>query len=144
MEVAGLVLGIVPVAIEILQDYQTAYDLASRCANRYHHVESLIRALRGHEYVLEETTQWILTTAGIYKPRFHDPRDVALLLQTGKALPRLNYVLGEKGSGVFQDALLEAREALLTIVQNVKGFIPEDQVSDFPTFVTFAIFPIDG
>jgi len=80
MEVAGLVLGVVPLAITALQCYKTGGELTDLIRNRRRHIEKLIRALHGHVAVLTLSLIWLLKEVNIYEAD-HTEEDIPHLVQ---------------------------------------------------------------
>ncbi|MCJ1238026.1 hypothetical protein MMC14_006014 [Varicellaria rhodocarpa] len=128
MEVAGLVLGVVPLVIEVLKCYHLGKELADLFVYRKRHIDLLICALQGHEAVLQIILVWSLKTIDIYEP--HNIRnDIPYLLQKPETIEGVRDFLGEEGSAAFQNAILYSHDAIQTIARNILGLLPEgDQV----------------
>ena len=127
MEVAGLVLGALPIAISALKCYKTGRQLPDIVRNRKRHVETLIRALQGHDAALELYLVWLLKAVHVYE-RDHTPRDIPHLVQDSECPRKIESFLGLKGSLAFQNALLEGQEAVQRIARGIVGFLPEGKV----------------
>lgn len=127
MEVAGLVLGAVPLAITALQCYKTGKKLTDRVRNRKKHIDKLIRALQGHDAVLELYLVWLLKAAGSYEAH-HTPSDIPELIKEAEVVERIEETLGEKGSAAFLHAVCECQEAVQSIARSIEGFLPQTQV----------------
>ena len=59
MEVAGIVLGAIPIVITALQCYKDTIKLGGRLFKRKKHVEKLIRALTEQKGALEQNLEWL-------------------------------------------------------------------------------------
>ena len=140
MEVAGVVLGAVPVVITALQYYKDTKKLGGRLLNRKKHVEKLIRALREHHGELQSNLDWLL------KAIDEEPaEDTCNLLQEPDVRSRMIEYLGTGGSESFTLALEKAHHAVGSIARNIRGFLVECPVrlSYFSTFDT-PFFPSMG
>jgi hypothetical protein len=127
MEVAGLLLGAVPLAISALRCYKTGKTLTDRVRKRKKHVEKLIRALQGHDAVLELYLVWLLKAVESYEA-YHTPRDIPSLMQDAETTERIRDFLGEKGATAFQHAAFECQEAVQKIAKSIDGFLPNNKV----------------
>ena len=128
MEAAGLVLGAVPIAIAVLQCYRTGRTLTDRVRNRKRHVDRLIRALQGHDAVLELYLIWLLKAADAYDVH-HTPKDIPSLLTTSEVVDRAKELLGEKGFAAFQNAVSDCQDTIQTVATSIEGFMPKVVVS---------------
>lgn len=57
MEVVGLVLGAIPLAIKALQEYRSFF---ASCKNAQRNLDSIIRRLRGQQLILDNTCRILL------------------------------------------------------------------------------------
>ena len=128
MEVAGLVLGAVPLAIVALRCYKSGKDFTSLVLNRKRHIESLARALQGYDAILELSLMRLLKAVEIYEAH-HTRSDIPHLIQDAETIERMEEFLGVKGSEAFQNAVYQAQEVIQSIALGIKGFLPVDQVS---------------
>ena len=129
MEVAGVVLGAVPIVITALQYYKDTKKLGGRFLNRKKHVEKLIRALREHHGELQSNLDWLL------KAIDEEPdQDINLLLKQPDIRLRMIEYLSSGGSESFTLALEKAQHAVESIARNIRGFLVESPVRSCSTF----------
>ena len=123
MELAGVVLGAVPVVITTLQYYKDTKKLGGRFLNRKKHVEKLIRALREHHGELLSNLDWLLKAIDE-----ESDQDISNLLQQPDVRSRMVDYLGTGGSESFTLALENAQHAVESIARNIRGFLVESPV----------------
>lgn len=139
MEIAGLVLGAVPLVITALRCYKSGKDFTSLVLNRKRHIESLVRALQGYDAILELNLIWLLKAVATFEAH-HTRSDIPYLIQNAETIERMEEFLGMKGSEAFQNAVLQAQEVIESVALAIKGFLPEDQVSlPLDTFISGTI-----
>lgn len=126
MEVVGLVLGGIPLAIAALKCYKTGKRLTDLVRNRKRHIEALIRALEGYNGYLELLVDWLLRSVNIYVDvRDHD---ISYLLQNPETVKKMREFLGPRPSSAFQNAIYDGQQAVIKIVINIGDFLPGNQV----------------
>ena len=125
MEVAGLVFGALPLAITALQCFKTGRSLKDAVRNRERHVQRLVRALQGQRAILELYLVWLLKAVRAYDELYHTPHHIPFLLQDGETVSRIDSFLGRQASDAFQDAVIEAYEAVLQVMRGVEGLLPD-------------------
>jgi hypothetical protein len=130
MEVAGVVLGAIPIAIAALECYVASDSLFSNVFSRQTHVRSLARSLRGYRMEYRTSLELLLRRIGVYDPTEHTHEDISALLQDPLTSTRLKDYLGDEKFDVYQDAIMEAQEAIYKVVKNIKGLVPKEAKSE--------------
>jgi hypothetical protein len=125
MEIAGLVLGVVPLVITALQTYTDNKKFVGRLLNRKKHVDKLMRALREQHGVLETNLQSLLVA--IDEP-CQDMDNITAFLQRSEIRSKVIEYLGDPGFLSFSLALERAQATIVKIAQSIKGFLSEPQV----------------
>lgn len=126
MEVAGLVLGAIPLVISALQTYKDAKKLGGRFLNRKKHVEKLIRALQEQHGALETILDWLFKA--IDEP--YDESRVESYFEDADIRSKMIDYLGPGGSKSFDLALKRAQQAVEQITRSIKEFLPDTQPMD--------------
>ena len=124
MEVAGVVLGAIPIVIAALQCYKDTIKLGGRLFKRKKHVEKLIRALTEQKGALEQNLEWL--SKAIDEPC---DRIEELDLEDEHVREAMMEYLGSSGSRSFAMALTNAQTTVSSIIRNIKGLLPDEIVS---------------
>ena len=124
MEVAGIVLGAIPIVIAALQCYKDTIKLGGRLFKRKKHVEKLIRALTEQKGALEQNLEWL--SKSIDEPC---DRTEKLDLEDEDIQEAMMEYLGSNGSTSFALALTNAQKTVSNIIRNIKGLLPDKTVS---------------
>ena len=124
MEVAGVVLGAIPIVIAALQCYKDTIKLGGRLFKRKKHVEKLIRALTEQKGALEQNLEWL--SKAIDEPC---DRTENLDLEDEDIWEAMMGYLGSSGSTSFALALTNAQKTISNIIRNIKGLLPDKTVS---------------
>ncbi|KAL8832344.1 MAG: hypothetical protein Q9170_004914 [Blastenia crenularia] len=126
IEVAGLVLGAIPIIIWGLENYKTTREIWRRSHSKALLVDRLINALQEQRILIELDLQILLRAAdyeddeiaGLETSSFHD-----LLLDQGLAEPLIRY-LG-RIYNPYRGALERCERILIDIVQSIGGLTPQ-------------------
>ena len=124
MEVAGVVLGAIPIVIAALQCYKDTIKLGGRLFKRKKHVEKLIRALTEQKGALEQNLEWL--SKAIDEPC---DRVEELDLENEHVRDAMMGYLGSSGLTSFALALTSAQTTVSNIIRNIKGLLPDKTVS---------------
>lgn len=138
MEVAGLVLGAIPLAITALKCYKTGRRLIDLMRNRKRHIEALIRALESYENYLKLILEWLLKSAKVYdEMNFQTQSHAAMLvLRDPIIVEKMKECLGPNYLPAFQDAIENGQQVVEKIVMNINDLLPGSQVSIAPPKLT--------
>ena len=121
MEVAGLIISVLPLAITTLECYKKTQKWASRLMKRNMLVRSLIRKLKGYQFVLNTSIDCLLLSSGAFQ-EFSFERNK--LLEKPEVIKKLRDYLGEATADAVSGAMLEFNEALKMILKRIEGFLP--------------------
>lgn len=130
-EIAGLILGVVPLAIAALEQYKTAHEMLRYFSHKSVYIDRLIQALEEQRFCLESEFDIVLRAAGF------EPQDLGTVsgeyLQTfflrRDVAEELNRYLG-RGYDPYRKALVRCENSLGEIVRNIGGLVPGSPVSD--------------
>ena len=129
MEVAGLVVGVIPLAVAALQCYEETQSFASKIRRKSALVRSLGRALGGYDAVLTVNIDWLLRSVGCYCDD-HEAPDWTALLEQPDLAAKARRLLGDAVAKAFHEAILESCDAIETILKKIEGFLaagPKDK-----------------
>ncbi len=131
IEVAGLILGAVPVIIAALEHYKTLHKKTWLFKNKSSRIDQLIIALGNQKFFLEGELELALLEAGFdgYDVASMDTSDLQRFLNRTDVSRELSRSLGRR-YGPFKDTVVRCGRSLTTIVHDIKGLIPGSQVSD--------------
>lgn len=130
-EIAGLILGVVPLTIAALKQYQTAHEMIRLFKFKSPYIDRLIEALEEQEYYFETEFEMILRAAGCR------PQDVStisveylkqILLENDTAEKLRKYL--DRGYDPYNKALIRCGTSLGEIVRSIGGLVPGSPVSD--------------
>lgn len=121
MEVAGLVIGVLPLAITALSCYKTGLKMSDNVRKRKMHIQSLVRALKGYETILKLNVEWLLKSTNAFDD--HNDQGLETLLQDVDVLEGIEEFLGKSGTESLGEILAEVREILEHIAEGVEGFL---------------------
>lgn len=125
VEVAGLILGAVPMTIAALEQYKTAHGMLITFRNKSALVERLIGVLKEQKFELESEFALMLRAAG-YTSRGEDLQ--AVFLRNDIAETFCEY-LGP-GYDPYRNALVRCQTSLEDIVRKIRGLVPGSPVSN--------------
>ncbi|KAM0804394.1 hypothetical protein BDR22DRAFT_960035 [Usnea florida] len=120
MEVAGVVLGAIPIVIAALQCYKDTIKIGGRLFKRKKHVEKLIRALNEQKGALEQNLEWL--SKAIDEPC---DRIEELDLEDEDIREAMMGYLGSGGSTSFALAMTNAQKTISNVIRNIKGLLPD-------------------
>ncbi|MCJ1333698.1 hypothetical protein MMC10_010398 [Thelotrema lepadinum] len=121
MEVAGLVVGVIPLAITALHCYEETQSFASKIRRKNALVRSLGRALGGYDAILTVNIDWLLRSIGCHED--NEASDWTTLLQKPETIARTREMLGDAVAKAFHEAILESCDALEIILRKIDGFL---------------------
>ena len=125
MEVAGLVLGAIPIVITALQYSRDMKKFKQRFTDRKTIVRRLIEALQMQQGELELNLQWLGKAIQLDKASIFE---ISLLLARPGIQCKIVEYLGEAGSKSFLSALKQAQRAVENVCRNIRGFLFDKQV----------------
>lgn len=129
-EIAGLIIGVVPLTIAALERYKTAHELLHRYSNKPVYIDRLIQALEEQKFCIESEFEIMLRAAGF------EQQDIStvggdhlktILLRRDVA-EELGRYLG-RGYDPYRKALVRCEASLGDIVRNIRGLVPGSPVS---------------
>ncbi|KAL9073988.1 MAG: hypothetical protein Q9161_002610 [Pseudevernia consocians] len=129
-EIAGLILGAVPLTIAALKQYKTAHEMLRLFNHKSVYIDRLIQALEEQKFCLESEFEIVLRAAGF------EQRDIStgsgeylesILLEDDVA-EELSRYLG-RGYDLYRKALVRCETSLGEIVMNIGGLVPGPSVS---------------
>ena len=120
MEVAGLVIGVLPLAITALSCYQTGKKMSDNVRKRKMHIQSLVRALKGYETILKLNIEWILKSTNAYDDYEGQGLEILQDVDVQEGIVKF---LSKSGTESLGAALMEVHEILEHIAEGVEGFL---------------------
>ena len=133
-EIAGLILGVVPLTIAALKQYKTAHEMKRSFVYKSLYIDRLIQALEEQSFFLESEFDLVLRAAGF------EQRDIGTVsgeyLQTillrSDVAEELRRYLG-RGYELYRKALIRCETSLGEIVRSIGGLVPGSPVSSNTT-----------
>ena len=130
-EIAGLILGAVPLTIAALKQYKTAHEMLLKFKYKSLYVDRLIEALEEQEYYFETEFGMVLRAAGIAQ---QDASTISgeylrTTLLSNDVAEELREYLG-RGYELYRKALVRCGKSLGEVVRNIGGLVPGSPVSD--------------
>lgn len=128
-EIAGLIIGVVPLTIAALERYKTAHRML-RYGNKSVYIDRLIQALEEQKFCLESELEIMLRSAG-FEPQdtsTFEVENLQTLLLRGDVAEQLGQYLG-RGYDPYRKALLRCEASLGNIVRNIGGLVSGSPVS---------------
>lgn len=129
-EIAGLIIGIVPVTIAALERYKTAHEMLLRYTNKSVYIDRLIQALEEQKFCIESEFEIMLRAAGFEQQDISTiggERLQNILLRRDVA-EELGRYLG-RGYDPYRKALVRCEASLGDIVRKIGGLVPGSPVS---------------
>ena len=124
MEVAGLVVGVVPLAVMALQCYEEAQSFTAKMLKRNSLVRSLRRALNGYSAILNIHIDWLLRSTNAHEQC--NERDRRAIFEKPEMPKLVKEFLGDVAAEAFSGAILEIVETLEILLKKIEGFLVSD------------------
>lgn len=130
IEVAGLVLGAIPLVIAALDNYKTTRQRFKYFVGKELYINRLIEALKEQKFFIDTELRVALGAAGL------TPDDINTLILTPDAslfgdpdvVNAVQEYLGE-GFPLYENAVFRCHDALTELVNNIQGLTSDSQVS---------------
>ena len=129
-EIAGLIIGVVPLTIAALERYKTAHELLLRYTNKPVYIDRLIQALEEQKFCIESEFQIMLRAAGFEQQAISTIGGGCLqtILLKGDVAEELGQYLG-RAYDPYRKALVRCEASLGDILRNIGGLVPGSPVS---------------
>lgn len=124
IEVAGLVLGAVPILIEAIDRYKNGINKIRSGFKKRKVIEKLGRALRYQKSIIEAITRNVLVQSGCDYATKADDTQLRRLLQDGQTQDMVNDFLGAANALVFSDALLDCMASVGHATIGLASLVP--------------------
>ena len=124
MEIAGLILGAVPLTIAALKQYKTAHEMLRSFKRKSLLIDRLIGVLQEQEFCLESEFTLLLRAAGCTI----NGEDMQALLVRDDITKDLKGYLG-RAYEPYLNALIGCKSSLEDIVKRIWGLVPGSPVS---------------
>ena len=130
LEVAGLIIGAVPVIVAALEHYKAFHKKTWLFKNKSSRIDQLIIALGAQKFFLQGELELALLGAGFdrYNIASMDTNEVQNLLNRDDVSERLIRSLG-RGYDPFKETIVRCQKSLAKIVLEIKGLVPGSHVS---------------
>ena len=130
-EIAGLILGAVPLTISALKQYKSAHEMLLKFKYKSLYVDRLIGALEEQEYYFEIEFGMVLRAAGFAQ---QDASTISgeylrTTLLRNDVAKELREHLGSSFN-LYRKALVRCGDSLGEVVRNIEGLVPGPPVSD--------------
>ena len=127
MEVAGVVLGAIPIVITALQYSKDMKRFTQRFSDRKSIIRRLIEALQLQQGELELNLEWLSKAMQLEE---EPASKIQLLLARPDIQCKVVDYLGSGGSKSFILALEQAQRAVENVSRNIRGFLVDTQVRE--------------
>jgi hypothetical protein len=126
IEVAGLVLGTIPIVVAALKSYKEAKQLYIWFMSKKAHIDRLIQSLNEQVYFIKSDVEVALRSTDLdqdrIKPILTDP-DLSLW-HDDEVVDAISDYLGE-GHPLYLNALERCQQTICTIVNNLNGLVSD-------------------
>ena len=119
MEVAGLVVGVIPLVVTTLECYEKTLGFAQRIRGKNALFRSLGLALSGYDEAINGNITWLLLSIGVD----NEISNPGALLQDPEIVEEARLFLGDAAVKAFQEAIHEVYDALAIILRKIDGFL---------------------
>ena len=135
LEIAGVILGAVPVTIAALTQYKTAHEMLRYFNHKSVYIDRLVQALEEQKFCLESEFEIVLRAAGFGQQDTSatDAEHLHTILIRSDIAEELGQYLG-RGYEPYRRALLRCETSLKEIVRSIGGLVPGSQVGKIITF----------
>lgn len=130
-EVAGLILGVVPLTIAALEQYKTAHEMMRYFNHKSFYIDRLIQALEDQKFYLESEFDIVLRAAGFEQQDIStiSGECLQIILRRSDVAEDLSRYLG-RGYDPYRKALIRCETSLGEIVRNIGGLVHGSPVSN--------------
>ena len=134
-EIAGLILGAIPVTTAALIQYKTTHEMLRYFKHKSVYIDRLIQALEEQKFCLESEFDIVLRAAGFGQQDASamDPEHLHTILIRRDVVEELCRYLG-RGYEPYRKALLRCETSLEEIVRSIGGLVPGSQVGKHMAF----------
>ena len=135
LEIAGVILGAVPVTIAALTQYKTAHEMLRYFNHKSVYIDRLVQALEEQKFCLETELDIVLRAAGFGQQDTSatDAEHLHTILIRSDVAEELGRYLG-RGYEPYRKALLRCETSLEEIVRSIGGLVPGSQVGQNMAF----------
>lgn len=128
LEVAGVVLGAVPLIVAALESYKTSKRLWARLRKTALHIDELIEALAENQALIEASVDSLFQNVGAEDALLvHDVVDYASRFRRKNIAPDIRSFMG-KLYEPYEKALFRCEHTLLKIIKKFDGLILDSKV----------------
>lgn len=138
IEVAGLVLGALPLVLKSVDAYRDGFRRFGTTFKKRRHVEKLARALLLQQQTLEELIKSVVLASGCEDVLALDDDPVGYL-KDPDVQEQVEEFLGPKSTSLLVYELEFNSEAVRKVAKRIAGLVPGGQVSITANFITRAI-----
>lgn len=125
IEVAGLVLGALPVLIEAIDTYRKGITKVKSAIRKRAIIGKLGRALSDQEFIIEVVTKDVLVQSGCDDAAGADKAQLRSLLQDKQTQDMVDSFLGPDYAKKFFDALVDCRSDISCATTRLAMLVPE-------------------
>lgn len=141
IEVAGLVLGALPLVLKSVDAYRDGFRRFGTTFNKRKHVEKLARALLLQQRTLEEVIKSVVLASGCEDVLALDD-DPLGYLKKPDVQEQMEEYLGPKSTSFLVDELMVNIEAVGKVVRRISGLVPGGQVNTTANFTTSIVLTL--
>lgn len=128
IEVAGLVLGALPILFQAIDFYKDGFGKSLRVIRKRKYVEKLSRAVHMQKQILEELVRSIVGASGCENIVQLDD-DPLGYLKDEYIREQVQDYLGKRNVDAFNDALEESNAIVKRLSSSIAGLVPDFKVS---------------
>ena len=129
IEVAGLVLGTIPLLLPALDIYKDGLSRMSVFVRRRRHVEELIRALGVNRLLLDQNVRLLLTKVGVEEIPTNSLDLFRRLAEDKEINEDVKAFLGPEAYKLYVDTVAACEIVIRDLVKSIEGFLPKQVVS---------------
>jgi hypothetical protein len=133
IEIAGLVLGALPLVLKSVDAYRDGFRRIAITFNKRQHVAKLARALRLQKHTLEELIKSVILSSGFEDGLGLDDDPVSYL-NNADVQERVEEYLGPKNTSFLIEELESNMEAVGNVARRISGLVPGVLVNIFACF----------
>lgn len=128
IEVAGLVLGALPLVLKSVDAYRDGFRRIVTTFNKRQHVSKLARALRLQQHTLEELIKSVVLASGLEDVLALDDDPVGYL-NNADVQEQVEEYLGPKNTSFLIEELEASIEAVGKVARSMSGLVPGVRVN---------------
>ena len=124
VEVAGLILAVLPLLLPLLDEYKDGMRRTAIFFKRKKHVDKLAKALLTQRVLLAENVRTLLLRVEVDNAPEEPVQLVQLLLSNDEIKDRIKEYLGKEAYASYIDAISSSESVIRRLIKGIDSFIP--------------------